>query len=59
MLYDYNAEYTTKHSDTCYDEDLNSTGKIKQVNSVSGLNGRAVNAMASQSKGREEEFFIL
>ena len=27
MLYEYNTEYTTKHSATCYDEDLNSTGK--------------------------------
>ena len=27
MLYDYNTEYTTKHSATCDDEDINSTGK--------------------------------
>ena len=27
MLYDNNTEYTTKHSDTCYDEDINSTAK--------------------------------
>ena len=27
MLYEYNAEYTTKHSATYYDEDLNITGK--------------------------------
>ena len=40
--------------------------KFYHVNSVSGLRGLAVKAMASQSKGREfesrcgqEEFFIL
>ena len=27
MLYDFNTEHTTKHSATCYDEDINSTGK--------------------------------
>ena len=27
MLYEYNAEYTTKHSVTCYDENLNSKGE--------------------------------
>ena len=29
MLYEYNTEYTTKHSATCYDEDLNSLGKTR------------------------------
>ena len=28
MLYEYNTEYTEKHSATYYREDLNSTGKI-------------------------------
>ena len=27
MCYDYNTEYTTKHSVTCYDVDINNTGK--------------------------------
>ena len=28
MLYEYNTQYTTKHSATCCGEDLNDTGKI-------------------------------
>ena len=28
MLYDYNTEYTTKHSTKCYDVDIKSTWKI-------------------------------
>ena len=27
MLYEYNTQYMTKHSATCYDEDLNDTEK--------------------------------
>ena len=27
MLYDYNTDYTTKQSATCYDNDINSIGK--------------------------------
>ena len=27
MLYEYNTEYMTKHFATCYDGDINSTGK--------------------------------
>ena len=27
MLHDYNTLNTTKHSATCYDEDINITGK--------------------------------
>ena len=27
MLYEYNSEYTTKHSATCFHEDINNTGK--------------------------------
>ena len=27
MLHDYSTEYTTKYSATCYDEDINSSGK--------------------------------
>ena len=41
MLYDYSTEYKTKYSATCYDEDINSTGKnlvkFQQIDSVSGL----------------------
>ena len=29
MLYDYNTEYTTKPSATCYDENINGTGKTR------------------------------
>ena len=69
MLYEYNAEYTRKHSATCYHEDLNSTGKrwlSLNTSITSALRGLAVKAMASQSKGRDfksrcgqEKIFIL
>ena len=29
MLYNYNAEYTMKHSAACYDVAINSTSKIR------------------------------
>ena len=73
MLYEYNTEYTRKHSAACYKmyhEDLNVTGKrwlrFNTIDSISALRSLAVKAMASQSRGREfesrcgqEEFFVL
>ena len=69
MLYEYNNEYTRKHSVMCYHGDLNNAWKMWfsfNTSIVYQLHGLAVKAMASQSKGREfesrcgqEEFFIL
>ena len=66
--YYYNTLYTTKHDATCYDADINSTGKtwltfnLSIVYQVSWLTVRVV---ASYSKGCDFEsrcvqgFFIL
>ena len=58
MLYEYNTEYTRKHSAMCYHEELNSTGKTWlsfNTSIVYQLRCLAVKAMDSQSKGREFE----